>query len=1029
MRRSDLSSKAFGLLMGLILLAGLGLRLWDIHTPQLWEDDALNLDRAMMAPSRLFEVQKYQGPADTIFDFQPPLSYLLTHAALAVDDSALAARAPALAAGVLSILGLGLLGAACCGRRAGLLATALAGISLFHIEFSRAIKPYALFLCCLAFSLYFLKKATESGRARHLLGFFAASAAMLYAGYQGVPVLLAETMFAAGLFFARKDVFSGPDRGRRLLGLALAGGAAVAVWLPFLPGLVFLQKFLANPGVDPWYGLNLRYFADVLSGFVNFVYPVPPLVLALAGLLMLAGAMGCRRSGAALVVLAALIPAAAVLTSRSDLRPIASWRHLIAAYPAVVVLLGAGAVWIGDRILTILWNRPRPWAGLALAAGLCAVVAWPGLSRLDEYYRRTLSQERDFYRYLSRLPGDATALAFTGYQRNAKAFLARWHLPGRFAGPGDFAAPAYRRIYVSDNFNLPSQRLRAMPPGQLVASWRAAIFNTRLARAGLASRAPLLLAPNQAGAAEYGDAFTDWRYYADAFSSANFQVDADMGMLRPARYEAQAQAVWRFDLPAKAKARLVTATIGAALFKKNDAAPADSTLTVSASRDGKTYAPLAVIDQADFRLPDGTPRARPHRFFEEMGFYRECREAAVAVDLTPFADQGSIWLRVEYAPGTREGFLNLDGVRLTAALEPGPEPADPLAFYAANLVRNCGVAPWRPGETLLGPAAYAFAGPKHAGLAGMGQAVGTPAELADFLAAHPGLDPAYVLRDDKGEPAVLLYDPALAAPGIPLSTSAPARDVRLAPSAPQDRGDVGALWLWGTLNAPTLRLGDTEVAVPVVAPPGAVLRLTPGRDGVLSFAPNFDPPDFIDGPAAHFRNMAASTSYPEYSGGACCQPNTYCSFDYVFVSAFPVTELRIMAFPRLYGDAKGQGSCRVSWSADGRNFREILDFRNAKAERWSPLFERRFVRVKLEQPATFVTVRFSLFANAAAEFWSPTRPIDRMLVEAALDTRAMPEFRLPGPAFTASLANPEGNDLRLLPVPAAPGKERVWPGD
>lgn len=1032
LRSVEPSRRVFWLVLGGILVAALTLRLWGIDTPQLWEDDALNLDRALLEPARLLAVQLYQGPADTIFDFQPPLSYLLTHLALAVSDTVLAARTPSLAAGVLSVLGIGLLGAACAGRRAGLAAAALYAGALFHVELSRAIKLYALFDCALVYSLYFLVRALgPGGRMIHLACYAVVTAAMLWAGHQGVPVLAAQGLGLILLFFARKSLFAGPGRTARLAWILAAMALAVVLWLPVAPGLLSINAFLKNPAVNPWQGFNPGFIGEVLGGFFYLNFEPSALAVPTLLVLMLLGLPAAASAPTLLVFLAGAVPCVAILTSQSDLRPIVTWRHLIAFLPTVCILAGSGAASLSGWASRALPGRVRPAAALLLAGAACALLLTPPLGRLEEFYQRTLTNDRDLLRYLSRTPGPEAALALTGYQRNAKSFAARWHLPDQVAAPGDFAAPGYQRVRVVDHFWGDSKRRRAMPPGMPLASWDAGGLNTRLALAGLPSRAPLLLSPEASGRAGYADDFRDWRAYRDAYALDNFTVDAEVNLLRPTRFEQPAAAVWRFDLPPGSSRAAVVAHITAALYKRHPAMPADSVLAISASGDGTTFTTLARLGHADFLDADGQPRLRPRRFFEEVPFYNgACREATATVDLTPFCAGGSVWLRVAYAPGTREGFLTLAGVEVAADGLAAAPPVDPLAFYAANLARNCRAPAFSPETTLLGRAAYVFAAPAHPELAGVlagGEVIGTPRDLAAFAAAHPGLEPAYVLPDSAGRPAVVVHDPALAGGGgLALSDAAPEARVDRAGDAPQE---VRSLTLAGRINAPVLHLGGQRVAVPVSAPPGTILRLTPGGAGILSFRPDFDPPDFTDGPNAHFQNMAASTSYPAYAGGVTCQPDTDCRFEYVFVSAFPITELRLLAYPRLYGDAGGQGACTAAYSTDGRTFETVFDVRNDQAGQWSPMFARQFARVRLPRPATHVTVRFSLRANATAEFWSPARPVDHMAVEALLDARSLPAFSLPAGQSLVTLTGEPGNEVRVWFGSREPGLERVWPGE
>ncbi|KHK00874.1 glycosyltransferase family 39 protein [Desulfovibrio sp. TomC] len=1029
---SEPSRRVFRLLLGGIILAAALLRCWDIDVPQLWEDDYLNLDRAMLAPARLIESQLYLGPVDTIYDFQPPLTYLINHLALGLSNTVLAARVPSLATGLLTVLGLGLLGAACAGRRAGLAAAALCAGALFPVEISRAIKPYALFLCTLVYSLYFLVRCVRPGRRPlHPAGYVVATAAMLWTAFQGVPVLAAQGLGVGLLYLRRYGIFAGPGRTVRLTWIAAAMAAAGCLWLPIAPGLFFINTFLNNPSVPYWTGLTPRFFADILAGFFYLNFDYGPAAVAVMASLLLLGLRQAWTGPTALVALAALVPSLAILTSQSDLRPLVSWRHLITVLPALCILCGSGASWLGGLAGRQLPDRVRGLAALTLTGAACALVLAAPLTRLDDFYQRTLSNDRDLFRFLSRTPGPETALVFTGYQRNAKAFAARWHLPGLPAGPGNFAAPGYQRLRSVDLFEAHSERRRAMPRGALLASWGTGGIHARVGLAGLPSRAPLLLAPDLSGRARYFDDFRDWRAYNDAFSLDNWAVDSDVGLMRPARYEQPATAVWRFDLPPGAAAGSVTARITAVLYKRHPTIPADAVLSIAASTDGKTYTPVARLGHENFLTDDGSPRLVPRRFFEEIPFYQgRSREVETTIDLTPYAAAGSLWLRVTYAPGTREGYLNLAGLEVTGQGLDTRTATDQLPFYAANLARNCRAPAYHSGLTLLGQAAYVFALPDHPELARSlpgGEVIGPPAALAAFLADHPGLAPAYVLPDAAGQPAVAVFDPVLTpeAGGVALSDASPQAEVEQPDKAPLP---VSALTLAGRINAPVLTLGNEPVPVLVSAPAGSVLRLTPRGRGTLYFSPDFDPPDFSDSPNAHSQNMAVSTSYPDYSGGVTCLPGTDCRFEYVFVSAYPITALRIMAYPRLYGDKDGYRACTVSYATDGQTFHTLLDARNTVPDTWSLMFLRRHTELRLPRPTTQVTVRFSLRADFAAEFWSPTRPIDRMVIEADLDARQFPGLTVPPGNSRLTLSGNAGNAFRVWFSERAPGLERVWPG-
>jgi len=144
-----------------------------------------------------------------------------------------------------------------------------------------------------------------------------------------------------------------------------------------------------------------------------------------------------------------------------------------------------------------------------------------------------------------------------------------------------------------------------------------------------------------------------------------------------------------------------------------------------------------------------------------------------------------------------------------------------------------------------------------------------------------------------------------------------------------------------------------------------------------------------------------------------CIPNTRCHFTYLVVSAFPIEALRIRAYPRLYGLPGNPGRATISYSADGGAF-TVLDEQTARhQEDWTPMHMGRTLSVRFEKPVRELRLRFDLEANENAEFWSHTRPIDAMRIEADLGQVWLEPVEAVGPTIPVRLLNPEGNDVRL----------------
>lgn len=1013
-----------------ILILAVGLRLWDIGAPQLWEDDYLSLDRASMDLGRMFQVQKYQGPADTIFDFAPPLSYALVHLALGLSPTAAAARAPSLLAGILTVLGFFLLGKTLFSRKTGLFAALFCALSLFHIDFSRAVKFYALFLCFFVFSSYFLLAALSSGKARLFAAYALTAAAMLYSGYQGVPVFAAQAAYAVLALAASRKTLNAAALKKRYLALFLALAAAAAAFSPFLEGVFFLNTFLQNPGVDILQGLTPGFFVAVAAKQLHFVYETPPAYIWLTAALTLTGILACppekKLRSLAFLALIAGLPALAVITSQSHTRLMLSPRHLISLFPALLLLPAFGLSFLLDRAAARTPDR-RP-ALRALAAGfaglaVCLTLFWPSISRLDGYYERTISQDREFFRWLALRKNNIQGLDFTGYKRNIKRFAASWHLSGLYEPAGTWAAPAYRRIYLVDNYN--TGTTPGPMPGAPVTAFNVAIFNTRVAAMGLASRAPLALFPGRDGAFSYNAALTGLDFYQDAFSADNMTLDNELGMLRPARYSRQAEVVYAFTAPDGQAPTRIDAAITAKLYKRHPTLASDSAMEILAGPDGKTFEPVGLIDGPDFLNGSSGGEEEPCAFFEEIGFYQSCRVIKKTVDLSRhIGKDGRLFVKIVITPGVKEGFLNLGGFRLDAAAFPaGDAPASwPLALAAKNLLANNLVHPWREHETILGPGVFGFAGQGLPPGISMDQL--SPAGALDaFLAAHPKASPVYELRAPNGEAALTLFDPSLADPGVRLGPSSPEAKAILAGKPPLA---VKSLRLAGAFKAPIILAGDKRMEIPVAAPAGSTLILNARGAGRLSFSPDFTKEGFSTASMANSANIV-SGRHPDYDGVVCCAPGTSCFFTYAFVSAYPITKLRLRVYPRVYGDAKEPRSCKVSYSTDGQNFVPLDELAGDGSNDWSPMFLNRFHTVNFDRPASMVVARFDLSADFQAQFWSPVRPVDRMYLEADLDASLFDPISIATPACDIRLDRPEGNDFQLFLNPlATPLSEKTY---
>lgn len=1003
MKHAQISGKSAAVLLLIVLALASGLRAWQMDRPALWEDDYLNLDRALLPLPRLWEVQKWQGPADTPYDFQPPLSFALTHLALEVSRTSLAARAVSLAAGILAVWGMFCLGRRLFGPGPGLLAATLLCLSLFHVEYSRAIKAYGVFFCFSVWSTVFVHRAATRGRVRDWIGWTLTSTGMLYSAYIGLPAFVGQALWAGasaceGLWKRR------PGSARQASMLAGAAGAAGAAYLPWLPAVFFLQRMFSDPGMDPLRRLSWSFARDVLAGFYSSVFPAPgwlvPAMLALAGAGVVWALLAGRSRELLLLALWTLTPTVSVLLSKSVMTDLVTSRHLFNLLGLVTILPAAGA-WALGRL-------PGRGDGLAMAVGTaaCLALCWPQVALLPQFYGRSISLDRDYFYWLWATAQPGEALHLEGWKRKSKAFGARWYLPGLYGSVGDFSGPGYRRLLIVENQAGAEPKLH-VSEAATVADEKFGYFRTRTQRLGVLSRSPVPIRPDASGDCMYEDDFSTPRMLSDAFSATNVAPDLTLRHLAQVRASLPGEVVYRFRAPEGVSLASARLTLDAVLYKRNPDHPVDSRIEVLAGPDRQSLKQVGVVSWKDFLGPAGNLPLNTCAGYEEQPMYESCGGARAGFDLAP-AFGRELWVALRFRPGVSEGFLELSGLRLAARTSPPEEPgASPFRVELANLLADNDVHPWRPGAAALN-GLFAFAA--RPGLDGFNPALGGPGELRAFRAEHPGLAPVHVLQDASGQPAVLFYDPPLA-----LSAASPEADV-----AGSKGFEVHGLILSGRMNVPSLRVGDTRVDIQVAAPRGSVLMLNPGGRGKLVWSPDFSGNAF-----GHLDFNSSDNIRPapdaDNDGGLTCRDDRPCVFTSRFVSALPIERVRLEWYPRVVADPAGKNATRLSYSTDdGKTFLPLEMFAGDRSGKWTALFGKHAGTLTFKHPVHYFLLKAEL-TGEAAQLWSHRRVMDRMWLEADLDARSVKKFALPSGDFPLRLLAPEGNDVavRVLdkPVP------------
>ena len=451
------------LLLLLILLLGLGLRLYRLDAQSFWNDEG---NAARAAERSVPLILDAAGG-----DIHPPGYYLLLHFwRAAAGESEFALRSLSAFCGLLTVACTFRLGRDLLGRRVGLVAAFLSGISPFAIYYAQEARMYALLGLASAASTCFLIRLVGRGQWRgeptgrpcslptgEAAGYILTAAVGLYTHYAFPFVLAAHNLLFAAWWLLRQR--RAPGGGRTLLRWAALQAAALLLFLPWLPRA--LHAVAVWPSAGGGYALGpalLDIFRVLTVGSTLELPPARPALL-LAGLLLLVG-LWPRRGEAAVAALAAWLLLPVALIFAFDLYKAAYLKFLLAVLPPFHLLLAQGAERLSQPV-----SRLRPALAspvLVVWPLLMAVLLWPSLNNLYD----NPAYARDDYRQIAAdiaaqaLPGDAVLLdapnqweVFTYYHRTGAPVYpiprgSRPPRPEAVAAELEGIAARHRRLFV-----------------------------------------------------------------------------------------------------------------------------------------------------------------------------------------------------------------------------------------------------------------------------------------------------------------------------------------------------------------------------------------------------------------------------------------------------------------------------------------------------------------------------------------------------------------------------------------------------
>ncbi|MBN1138931.1 MAG: glycosyltransferase family 39 protein [Anaerolineae bacterium] len=393
-----------GTLLFAILLLALGLRLYRLDGPSLWNDEGTSVAVAQRDLATIAH--------DAAHDIHPPLYYWLLHGwvrLLGTGEAAVRSLSALLGVALVALIyalvrrlrpeG---------GAWIGLLAAFLAAVNPFQVYYSQEARMYMLAAVLAAAAMLALVRFVQSRSAAALAALVVLEAAGLYTHYSFIFAIVAANLgYLLSLRTRRLDQ-------GQALGWIAAQAGVVLLYLPWLP--TALRQATSWPGPSPQAPF-FQALADTwrwlaLGPTIETGQAAAPLLaaafLAVVGLF---GWSGRRAWKPALLAVWLAVPAVSILAL--GLYREAYLKFLLVASPPVMLLLAAGASGYGERLTRYVLRFVQMIALLLVLVGAGAA--------LRNYYVEP-AYARDDYRgiaaYIEALgrEGDAIVLNAPGQQ-------------------------------------------------------------------------------------------------------------------------------------------------------------------------------------------------------------------------------------------------------------------------------------------------------------------------------------------------------------------------------------------------------------------------------------------------------------------------------------------------------------------------------------------------------------------------------------------------------------------------------------
>jgi mannosyltransferase len=328
----------------------------------LWMDEGLSIGIASQPLLHIPSVLQQDG--------SPPLYYMLLNVWMhVVGNGPAETQGLSVAISLLAIPGALWAGWSLFGRRAGLIAAALAAVNPFLTLYAQETRMYSLMLVLSLYTTAAFLHVFAFRNRRYLPAFVVLLAAMLYTHNWGLFVTAGALCAFAWCWFAAADR-------RSLVRDGLIGfGAAGLLYVPWLPTLLYQVKHTGAPWLNPpRFGAPVQISKSLLGG------GTPTVALLLAGGSGVTAILGRRRGAAGrdaararseqTAVIAAFVLCAATLAVAWLFSQVsAAWttRYLGVALGPIIILAAAGLSRAGNLGLVALvivlgiWAIPKTY--------------------------------------------------------------------------------------------------------------------------------------------------------------------------------------------------------------------------------------------------------------------------------------------------------------------------------------------------------------------------------------------------------------------------------------------------------------------------------------------------------------------------------------------------------------------------------------------------------------------------------------------------------------------------------------------